>query len=230
MQRSTSPPGGTWRASRAEREEEEGEWLAARRCWDCRPRRAFRFPCTRIDVDSQLRTRVDADPSRGSVRSLDRILSDPTLNLRDHLSLACVCRSLRACYYTPHAASLAPFVCPPSALWAGLCLLRPSPEYNAARRVNAAAGSEVTDEMKRAVGMIWTNGVWVDARRMQVVKTVRVGGGGSGGKKGGGKNKRKADEMEQEVVQVVRSYEWERAIKLVHALVSSASARLARDA
>ncbi|EGU11728.1 Proteophosphoglycan ppg4 [Rhodotorula toruloides ATCC 204091] len=103
-------------------------------------------------------------------KALDRILSDPTLNLRDHLSLACVSRALRACYYTPHAPTLAPFVCPPSALWAGLCALRPSPEYNAARRL-VPESTAVTDEQRQAVGRIWTNGVWVDARRMQVMKT-----------------------------------------------------------
>ncbi|BGP03993.1 hypothetical protein RTBOTA2_006913 [Rhodotorula toruloides] len=149
-------------------------------------------------------------------KALDRILSDPTLNLRDHLSLACVSRALRACYYTPHAPTLAPFVCPPSALWAGLCALRPSPEYNAARRL-VPESTAVTDEQRQAVGRIWTNGVWVDARRMQVMKTVRVGGAGGGAGRKGGK-KRKAEEMEQEYVQAVRSYEWERAIKLVHAL------------
>lgn len=152
-------------------------------------------------------------------RRLDRIFSDPTLNLRDHLSLACVSRALRACYYTPHSPTLAPFVCPPSALWAGLCALRPSPEYNSGRRL-VPESTAVTDEQRQAVGRIWTNGVWVDARRMQVIKTVRVGGGGGAGKKGG--KKRKAEEMEQEYVQVVRSFEWVRAIKLVHALVSPA--------
>ncbi|KAJ8291244.1 hypothetical protein OF846_005293 [Rhodotorula toruloides] len=146
-------------------------------------------------------------------KALDRIFSDPTLNLRDHLSLACVSRALRACYYTPHSPTLAPFVCPPSALWAGLCALRPSPEYNAGRRL-VPESTAVTDEQRQAVGRIWTNGVWVDARRMQVIKTVRVAG--AGGKKGG--KKRKAEEMEQEYVQAVRSFEWERAIKLVHAL------------
>ncbi|KAI5481231.1 Rho GTPase-activating protein [Pseudohyphozyma bogoriensis] len=62
---------------------------------------------------------------------LDRILSQPIFNIRDHLSLAATCRALRASYYTPRDPSNDEL--PSSPLWTALLDLRPLPRKGVER-------------------------------------------------------------------------------------------------
>ncbi|GAA5982678.1 hypothetical protein JCM11641_002333 [Rhodosporidiobolus odoratus] len=135
-------------------------------------------------------------------RVLDIILSDSALNLRDHLSLACVCRTLRACYYT--ALSPSSSSQPTSSLWAGLIALRPSPiDGKDGKQGEATAGE------KRAVRKIWSGGVRNDPLTMEVVGKQPE----AVSKKGG---KREIQEMTGWEGRAIISYEWERATLLVH--------------
>ncbi|GAA5943622.1 hypothetical protein JCM10213_008926 [Rhodosporidiobolus nylandii] len=138
---------------------------------------------------------------------LDLILSEPSLNLRDHLSLACVCRSLRACYYTPLPASNQQ---PESVLWEGLIALRPCPIEG-----KPGAMMPCTDAQARAVRKIWSKGVLVDAQEMEVVGKEADFVGASSGKRGRGM----ATGWEG---RAIVSYQWERATLLV------SSAKLAK--
>ena len=146
-------------------------------------------------------------PELGSSCSLDRILSHPTLTLRDHLALAATCRPLRACYWTAPGTST-PDNPPSSPLWAGLVALRRGPVDGK----EVAAGLCSTRE-RRAVMRIYSRGVKVDAESFEVVGAERAFAGGDSSRK-----RAAASTWQGETI---RSAEWERAILLVHSTVRS---------
>ncbi|GAA6060630.1 hypothetical protein JCM10212_006381 [Sporobolomyces blumeae] len=156
-------------------------------------------PRSRIEHGRQL---LDLSPA-----CFDRLLAEPALNLRDHLALAATCRKLRACYYSGlDATGQYPLRSP---LWAGLMSIRPVPEYGATRLLDPAL------EDVRAVHSMGTNGSKVDHAEMIVVAGVEEqGGGGEATGEGSSAKKRTWDEGIRGWV--VRSLEWEEAIKLVH--------------
>ncbi|GAA6022057.1 hypothetical protein JCM10207_001034 [Rhodosporidiobolus poonsookiae] len=135
------------------------------------------------------------------VNVLDRILGDPALNLRDHLSLASVCRTLRACYYTALSSD---HTQPDSPLWTGLLALRPLPHEGA-----PGVCTECADAEARAVGKIWTRGVRVDPLEMEVVG--KEADAVSTGKKG----KRTRGVETGWEGKAIRSYGWEKATLVV---------------
>ncbi|BGP52217.1 hypothetical protein JCM10450v2_008188 [Rhodotorula kratochvilovae] len=140
------------------------------------------------------------------VAVLDRIFSDPTLSLRDHLALAATCRTLRACYWTAPPPRSSPDEPPASALWAGLIALRPVPLNGADVPAQPCGERE-----RRAVLRIFSGGARVDAETFEVIgKADERGVGGSGSDE----KKRAAPGGGWEGM-AIRSYEWERAILLV---------------
>ncbi|GAA6060641.1 hypothetical protein JCM10212_006392 [Sporobolomyces blumeae] len=141
------------------------------------------------------------------VMSFDRLLAEPALNLRDHLALAATCRKLRACYHSGlDGTGQYPLHSP---VWAGLMSIRPDPENCVTRLVDPAL------EEVRAVYSMGTNGSKVDLDEMLFVAGVEEqGGGGEVTGEGSSAKERKCDEGIRGWV--VRSPEWEEAIKLVH--------------
>ncbi|GAA5917453.1 uncharacterized protein JCM6883_004816, partial [Sporobolomyces salmoneus] len=129
---------------------------------------------------------------------LDQILSDVSLNLRDHLSLAASCRSLRACYYSPSYSSL----------WRALVALRPPVEQG---RLNVKKSTSSSRENERLVRRIWSNGLKVDTEQMQVIQVKEGGGGGAVAR----------PPTDESAAIAIRSKEWDNAIDLVHTIVSS---------
>ncbi|GAA5917014.1 hypothetical protein JCM6882_001304 [Rhodosporidiobolus microsporus] len=134
---------------------------------------------------------------------LDQILSDPSLNLRDHLSLAATCRTLRACYYTRLPSDHSQ---PDSPLWNGLMALRCTPQNGQRKAANGAC----TAQEAATVDKIWT-GRKVDPLEMEVVgrmpDSVQLPGS----------KKRQLGPFNGWEGKAVRSYGWERAILVVHA-------------
>ncbi|GAA5849371.1 hypothetical protein JCM5353_005311 [Sporobolomyces roseus] len=146
---------------------------------------------------------------------LDQILSDVDLNLRDHLALAATNRSLRSCY------SSAP------AVWSSLIALRPLPSYiddvdedsrgdvfsNIQRRKDIEYRQPENVAHRAVLAKIWSGkDVATLKEKVRPVladksnhgECVKVG------------MKRDLEEMDKDSVSVVRSPQWEEAIKLVH--------------
>ncbi|GAA5909554.1 hypothetical protein JCM8208_007181 [Rhodotorula glutinis] len=134
--------------------------------------------------------------------ALDRILSHPILNLRDHLALAATCRTLRACYWTPPGTST-PDHPPASSLWAALIALRRGPVGGKDAPAKICSSGE-----RRAVMRIFSRGVRVDVGTFEVVGAVDRAVDGTNGRR---RTAPSAWEGE-----AIRSAEWEQAIHLVH--------------
>ncbi|GAA5863746.1 hypothetical protein JCM8547_006052 [Rhodosporidiobolus lusitaniae] len=136
----------------------------------------------------------------------DPLRPDPTL--RDHLSLASVSRTLRACYYTP----LVPpsYAQPSSTLWSGLTNLRPH-TVAGQPATTTEKGKEKVAEV-RAVNRIWTNGVRVDPLEMEVIGREEQEAVENGGK---GKKRAYKEEETGWEGRVIVSYEMERAALLI---------------
>lgn len=168
---------------------------------------------------STLLPQLSITTSYFSFDRLDQILSDVDLNLRDHLALAATNRSLRSCY------SSAPTV------WSSLIALRPLPSYiddvdedsrgdifsNIQRRKDIEYRQPENVAHRAVLAKIWSGKdvatLKEKARPVLADKSnhgecVEVG------------KKRDLEEMEKDSVSVVRSPEWEEAIKLVHEKVS----------
>ncbi|GAA6014524.1 hypothetical protein JCM11491_004524 [Sporobolomyces phaffii] len=154
---------------------------------------------------------------------LDLVLSDPALNLRDHLALAATCRCLRACYVT--VSSTAPTY---SSLWRALVALRPPIEKG------ALAVKKLRDpDLEQLVYKIWSNALNLDIDSIAFIRQTHddddddddddesdVGDGYGGavvranrnGKKKRARNDRDSDDL------AIRSKEWDNAIDLVHTI------------
>ena len=146
-------------------------------------------------------------------RSLDLILAQPVLNLRDHVALAATSRFLRSCYYTVPTSGQAPF----SSLWKALILLRPHPNSGIDQ---LGSHGHPTSTHHALIKQIASNENRVDPAEMQVVwpAMLEVTSPASG--------RLKVLDVKPELRgRAIRSGEWDEAVGLLLSCVSTSSIR-----
>lgn len=132
------------------------------------------------------------------MHSLDDILADEALTLRDHLSLAASCRAFRAAYYTPSSSSTPRKL--HSSLWMAIMLLRPPANTGNSTRLD----DEPTVAHEKLLTRIFSNEKKCPVQKMKVLWPSSSS------------KKRNSDGISVGVRSAMRSVEWDQAIEMLH--------------